>query len=338
MVRETNLSEEFVSKAGLKNLTVVPEQENPDGNFPTCRMPNPEEPSAFELAIALAEKTQADLLLATDPDGDRVGAAVKYGHGYRQMTGNETGCLLLNYILSQKKAKNMLPERPVIIKTIVTSAMADMIAGGYGARVIDTLTGFKYIGEQIGVLERRNEESSYIFGFEESYGYLPEVFVRDKDAVSASLLICEMAAYYKKNRSTLLEELEKLYKQHGYWKHKLLSFTLQGSGSNKTMNPIMNVFRKETFSEYAEMSVIKTDDYLNSVSLNKQTGNKTSLLLPRSDVLVFSLENNCEIVIRPSGTEPKIKCYLTVRSKDSFSAIQMLDALEADVTSKIKSL
>jgi phosphoglucomutase len=329
---------EILRKAGLKCLTVVPEQEKPDGRFPTCHKPNPEEPSAFELAIALAEKTQADLLLATDPDGDRVGAAVKYGHGYRQLTGNETGCLLLNYILSQKKAKNMLPERPVIIKTIVTSAMADMIAGEYGARVIDTLTGFKYIGDQIGVLERRNEESSYIFGFEESYGYLPEVFVRDKDAVSASLLICEMAAYYKKNRSTLLEELEKLYKQHGYWKHKLLSFTLQGSGSNKTMNPIMNVFRKGTFSEYAEMSIIKTDDYLNSVSLNKQTGNKTSLLLPRSDVLVFSLENNCEIVIRPSGTEPKIKCYLTVRAKDSFSAIQMLDALEADVTSKIKSL
>lgn len=329
---------EILSRAGLKNLTVVREQENPDGNFPTCQMPNPEEPSAFELAIALAGKTEADLLLATDPDGDRVGVAVKYGHGYRLLTGNETGCLLLNYILSQKKAKDMLPERPVIIKTIVTSAMANMIAGEYGAQVIDTLTGFKYIGEQIGVLEQKHLECGYVLGFEESSGYLPEVFVRDKDAVSASLLICEMAAYYKGNRSMLLDELEKLYKQYGYWMHKLLSFTFPGADGHNKINAIMGSFRKETDMEYAAMPVIKIDDYLDSVSLDKQTGRKTRLLLPKSDVMVFSLEKNCEIVIRPSGTEPKIKCYLTVMAKDSFSAIQLLNALEADFANKLESL
>ena len=329
---------EILSRAGLKNLTVVPEQENPDGHFPTCQMPNPEEPSAFELAIALAGKNEADLLLATDPDGDRVGAAVKYGHGYRLLTGNETGCLLLNYILSQKKAKNILPERPVIIKTIVTSAMANMIAGKYGARVIDTLTGFKYIGEQIGALEQKHLEGSYVLGFEESYGYLPEIFVRDKDAVSASLLICEMAAYYKENLSTLLDELEKLYKQYGYWMHKLLSFTFPGADGHNKINAIMSSFRKETDLEYAAMPVIKIDDYLDSMSLDKQTGRNARLLLPKSDVMVFSLEKNCEIVIRPSGTEPKIKCYLTVMAKDSFSAIQLLNALEADLANKLESL
>jgi phosphoglucomutase len=329
---------EILRRAGLKYLTVVPEQEEPDGCFPTCPKPNPEEHAAFELAIALAGETQADLLLATDPDGDRVGAAVKYGHGYRQLTGNETGCLLLHYILSQKKMKNLLPENPVVIKTIVTSALAKRIAEEYGARVIDTLTGFKYIGEQIGVLEQKHTEGSYVFGFEESYGYLPEIFARDKDAVSASLLICEMAAYYKMNHSTLLEELEKLYKQHGYWMHKLLTFTFQGADGNQKMNEIMSSFRKKSYAEYAKMAVIQTDDYLKSVSSDKQTGKRTSLILPKSDVIAFSLEKNCEIVIRPSGTEPQIKCYLTVRAKDSFSAIQMLSALEADFTNKLKIL
>ncbi|MPN44063.1 Phosphoglucomutase [bioreactor metagenome] len=175
-------------------------------------------------------------------------------------------------------------------------------------------------------------------GFEESYGYLPEIFVRDKDAVSASLLICEMAAYYKENLSTLLDELEKLYKQYGYWMHKLLSFTFPGADGHNKINAIMSSFRKETALEYAAMPVIKIDDYLDSMSLDKQTGRKARLLLPKSDVMVFSLEKNCEIVIRPSGTEPKIKCYLTVMAKDSFSAIQLLNALEADLANKLESL
>ncbi|MDD4834677.1 MAG: phospho-sugar mutase [Lutispora sp.] len=329
---------EILSRAGLKNLTVVPEQENPDGHFPTCQNPNPEERSVFKLAIGLAEKIPADLLLATDPDCDRVGIAVKNGRGYTLLTGNETGCLLLSYILSQKKGKNRLPESPVIIKTIVTSAMVYMIAREYGAQVIDTLTGFKYIGEQIGLLEQKHKEGKYVFGFEESYGYLPETFVRDKDAVSTTLLICEMAAFYKKNNSTLLEELEKLYEKHGFWKHKLLSFSFEGADGMKKMKAIINNFRNECFADYAGLSVIKTDDYLNSVTVNGETSKKGSLFLPKSDVVLFSLEKDCEIVIRPSGTEPKLKCYLTVKAKDSYGAIQMLKALETDLTYKIKLL
>jgi phosphoglucomutase len=189
---------EILSRAGLKHLIIVPEQENPDGSFTTCLKPNPEERSAYEKALKLAEKTLPDLILATDPDCDRIGVAVRNESEYTLLTGNETGCLLLNYILSQKKAKNILPKNPVVIKTIVTTAMAYEIAKEYDAQVIDTLTGFKFIGEQIGFLEQKKRADDYIFGFEESYGYLPETFVRDKDAVSASLSICEMAAFYKK--------------------------------------------------------------------------------------------------------------------------------------------
>jgi len=327
---------EILTRAGLKNLALVPEQENPDGLFQTCHKPNPEEDTAFELALGLAERTQADLLFATDPDCDRVGVAVKHGHSYRLLTGNETGCLLLNYILSQKKANNTLPENPVIVKTIVTSAMADRIAEEYGARVIDTLTGFKYIGEQIGLLEQKHLEGNYVFGFEESYGYLPETFVRDKDAVSTSMLICEMAAFYKKDKSTLLEELEKLYRKHGYWKHKLLSFSFEGTDGMRKMEDIMRHFRRKSFLDYGGLAIIKTDDYLDSSTVNRETLRMDSLLLPKSDVILFSLEKNCEIVIRPSGTEPRLKCYLTVRSKDSYVAIHMLNALGTDLIHKIK--
>jgi len=329
---------EILTRAGLKNLIIVPEQENPNGLFPSCPSPNPEEQSAFELAISLAKKTDGDLLIATDPDCDRVGIAVKSGSEYVLLTGNETGCLLLNYILSQKKEKNTLPENPVVIKTIVTSAMANMIADEYGAQVIDTLTGFKYIGEQIGVLEQKHEEDRYILGFEESYGYLPEVFVRDKDAVSASLLICEMTAFYRKNNSPLLEELNKLYEKYGYWKHKLLSFSFGETDGLKRMQTIMGRFRKGTFTEFAGLQLIKTDDYLNSTSTKMDTHETSSLRLPKSDVLLFSLDDNCEIVIRPSGTEPKLKCYLTARSKCGNTAEKILEALETDLSNKLNLL
>ncbi len=327
---------EILAKAGLKNLIVVPEQENPDGFFPTCQRPNPEEHCAFELALGLAERTDADLLIATDPDCDRVGIAVKSETGYVLLTGNETGCLLLNYILSQKKEKNLLPPNPVVIKTIVTSKMANMIAKEYGARVIDTLTGFKFIGEQISLLEKKHEESSYIFGFEESYGYLPETFVRDKDAVSTSLLICEMTAFYIKNSSTLLEELNKLYEKHGYWKHKLLTFTFEGPNGLKRMEVIMDRFRNGTFDGFAGLQLIKSCDYLNSIIIIRATNETGGLFLPKSDVLLFSLEENCEIVLRPSGTEPKLKCYLTVTSKNEDTSAKLLDALETDFSSKLE--
>jgi phosphoglucomutase len=323
---------ELLRRAGLKNLTLVPEQEKPDGLFTTCPKPNPEEASAFQAAISLADKITADLLIATDPDCDRVGIAVKHGLQYELLSGNETGCLLLNYILSQKKAKNMLPDNPVVIKTIVTSAMANLIAKEYGARVIDTLTGFKYIGEQIGILEQKKEINNYVFGFEESYGYLPEVFVRDKDAISASMMICEMAAFYRTNRSTLLDELEKLYDKHGFWKHELLSFSFEGAAGMKMIDNIMRKFREGSFSDYEGYTVIKTDDYLYSTT----TADGGILLLPKSDVLVFTLDKNCEIVIRPSGTEPNLKCYLTVMSSANASSLRMLESLKADVTQKIQ--
>jgi len=328
---------EILTRAGLKNLMIVPEQENPDGFFPSCQRPNPEEHCAFEMAIRLADRTGADLIIATDPDCDRVGIAVKIENGYRLLTGNETGCLLLNYILSQKKSKKELPKNPVIIKTIVTSAMANMIAEEYGSQIIDTLTGFKYIGEQIGLLAQNQEEHRYVFGFEESYGYLPETFVRDKDAVSTSLLICEMAAYYMKSNLTLIEALNKLYEKHGFWKHKLLSFSFEGSDGTEKMDTIMQYLRECDFAEYAGLAVIKTDDYLNSVTRNSEKAEIGSLTLPKSDVLLFLLENNCEVVIRPSGTEPKLKCYLTVRAKDCNHASTIMLALEADITNKIKS-
>ena len=202
--------------------------------------------------------------------------------------------------------------------------------------VIDTLTGFKYIGEQIGFLEQDHEEDRYVLGFEESYGYLPETFVRDKDAVSTALLLCEMAAFYKKNESSLPEELEKLYEKHGFWKHQLLSFSFEGANGMDKIKTIMNSLRKGCFTDYAGLRVVKIDDYLSSVTQNQETPENGSLHLPQSDVLLFSLEKSCEFVIRPSGTEPKLKCYLTVRSRDCYGAIQLLKALETDLTKKIK--
>ena len=329
---------EILTRGGLKNLLTVPEQEHPDGSFTTCQKPNPENHDAFALSLDLGERMNADLLLATDPDCDRAGIAVKNGTGYVFLTGNEVGCLLLNYMLSQKIEKGILPNNPVVVKTIVTSKMADMIAMKYGARVIDTLTGFKYIGEQIGLLEQAHEEGGYILGFEESYGYLPEIFVRDKDAVSASLLICEMAAFYKKYNQTLLEVLNNLYEKYGYWKHKLLSFAFEGANGLKSMQAIMNHFRIGAYEDYAGLQIIKTDDYLKSITTNTVTHETGSLLLPKSDVLLLSLEENCEIVIRPSGTEPKLKCYLTVRAKEGNQANKMLEELENDFSSKLRLL
>lgn len=323
-----------LANAGLRNVTVVSSQEKPDGGFPTCQKPNPEERAAFSEALKVAETVPADLLLATDPDCDRVGIAVKSGGGYALLTGNETGCLLLFYILSQKKERNLLPKEPVVIKTIVTSAMAYSIAKDFGAKVIDTLTGFKFIGEQIGVLEKEGQEYRYVFGFEESYGYLPGTYVRDKDAVSSALLICEMAAYCKRRGFTLIDALEKLYRRYGYWKHRLVTFAFEGVGGMEGMANAMADFRKDS-GIFAGLEVIKTDDYLRGVSAERTCGKMTPLTLPRSDVLAFSLERGCEIVIRPSGTEPKLKCYLTACSKSGTESEKLLDKLEKDLAKRI---
>lgn len=324
----------ILSKMGLKNLTVVPEQEKPDGNFTTCRKPNPEERSAFEKALELSEKLKPDILLATDPDCDRVGVAVRSGDDYKLLTGNETGCILLYYILSQRKEKGTLPKDPVVIKTIVTSRLADVIAADFGAQVIDTLTGFKFIGEQIGLLEKSGEAGRYVFGFEESYGCLPGTYVRDKDAVAASMMICEMAAFYKMHGLTLLDVLDSVYRRYGCYRHKLISFAFEGADGMVRMKGIMSKLRKGV-SSIAGRKAVSFADYLAGEKTDIVTGKKNKITLPKSDVLVFGLEGDSEIVVRPSGTEPKLKCYLTAKGNDVESADKDIAELESGISAII---
>lgn len=290
-----------LSESGYTNITVVKEQEQPDGNFTTCPYPNPEIKEAMSLGMEYAEKYNADLLLATDPDCDRVGIAVKTPKGdYRLMTGNETGMLLLDYICKKRIENGTMPEDPVFIKTIVTIDMAERIAADYGVRTVNVLTGFKFIGEQIGFLEQQGKENSYIFGMEESYGYLSGGYVRDKDAVDGAFLICEMFAYYKTKGISLLDKLEEQYKKYGYCLNTLHSFEFEGSAGFAKMQKIMKAFRGD-ISSIGGKKVVKVLDYAPGLDG-----------LPKSDVLKFLLEDNCSVVVRPSGTEPKLKTYLSV--------------------------
>ena len=294
-------------EAGFTNITVVKEQELPDGNFPTCPYPNPEIREAMELGLRYCEKTGADLLLATDPDCDRCGIAVRTSSGYRLFTGNEVGLLLLDFICSQRKNHGRMPENPVFVKTIVTMDLAEKIADSYSVETINVLTGFKYIGETIGRLEAEGREGDYICGFEESYGYLTGSYVRDKDAVNAALMICEMFAWYKTRGISLEEKLNSLFKSFGYCKNTLHSFSFEGSAGMKRMTEVMRSFR-ETKQELAGKKVISVLDY--STGING---------LPKSDVLKFIMEG-CSVVIRPSGTEPKLKVYISVTAENESRA------------------
>ncbi|MGN0761740.1 MAG: phospho-sugar mutase [Aristaeellaceae bacterium] len=288
-------------ETGFTNITVVKEQEHPDGHFPTCPYPNPEIREAMALGMEYARKCQADLLLATDPDCDRVGIAVRDSKGeYVLLTGNETGMLLLDYVCARRTAMGTMPKDPVMVKTIVTIDMAERIAAHYGVRTVNVLTGFKFIGEQIGLLEKKGAEDSYIFGFEESYGYLSGSYVRDKDAVDGAFLICEMFAYYKTKGVSLLEKLNELYQQYGYTLNTLHSYEFEGSSGFEKMQEIMKSFRQGVDS-FAGLKVEKCLDY--SLGLDG---------LPKSDVLKYLLAGNCSVVVRPSGTEPKLKVYLSV--------------------------
>lgn len=292
-----------LKESGYTNITVVKEQESPNGNFPTCPYPNPESREAMTLGIEYARKCNADLLLATDPDCDRVGIAVKSRSGeYVLLSGNETGILLLDFICSRRIKMGTMPPEPVLIKTIVTIDMAERIAAHYGVKTINVLTGFKFIGEQIGILESNNREQSYIFGFEESYGYLSGSYVRDKDAVNGAFLICEMFAYYASQGIGLLEKLEEIYQEYGYCLNTLHSYEFEGSAGFFEMQNIMKEFRKG-IDCFGSKKVLKVLDY--SDGLND---------LPKSDVLKFLLEDNCSVVIRPSGTEPKLKIYISVNT------------------------
>lgn len=297
-----------LDESGFTNITVVEEQRNPDGNFPTCPYPNPEIREAMELGLQYCERTGADLLLATDPDCDRCGIAVrKPDGGYQLLSGNEVGLLLLNYICSQRVRHNQMPEHPVFIKTIVTMDLAEKIAEHYGVETVNVLTGFKFIGEVIGRMEAQGRESDYICGFEESYGYLTGSYVRDKDAVDAAFMICEMFAFYKTRGISLLEKLNELYSTYGYCLNTLHSYEFPGSAGMEKMNSIMADFHKG-LDEIGGMKVTRTEDYL--PGLNG---------LPKSDVLKFFTENG-SVVVRPSGTEPKLKTYISVTAKDKEAA------------------
>ncbi len=302
---------------GFTNITIPDEQKNPDGNFPTCPYPNPEVRKALKVGLRWAEKTGSELLLATDPDCDRVGAAVKDGTGYTLISGNEMGVLLLDFICKMRTANGTMPDKPAAVKTIVTTPMAARVAAHYGVELIDVLTGFKFIGEQIGLLEQKGEAERYIFGFEESYGYLSGSFVRDKDAVNASLLICEMFAWYKSQGKALLDVLEELYKAYGYYESRLLSFAFEGSSGFEKMQAIMDGLRERPPEEIAGYGVDKIVDYRND-----PTG------LPKSNVIRFFLSGGHEAVVRPSGTEPKLKVYLTSLGKSREDSREIVDKLE----------
>lgn len=311
-----------LKESGYTNITVVKEQEQPDGSFPTCSYPNPEIKETMALGMKYAAKYKADLFLATDPDCDRVGIAVKNPRGeYELLSGNETGILLLDYICSRRTENQTMPENPVMVKTIVTTDLGEVIAAHYGVKTVNVLTGFKFIGEQIGMLEAKGEEDSYIFGFEESCGYLSGSYVRDKDAVEGALLICEMFSYYKSKGISLLEKLNDLYNTYGFCLNTLHSFEFEGVPGFAKIQKIMEGFREE-ITLFSEKKIVECIDYGKDVDG-----------IPKSDVLKFILENNCSVVLRPSGTEPKLKLYISVNAKKREEA----EVIEQKITKEISS-
>lgn len=316
---------QILEDTGYTNIKIVPEQRMPDGHFPTCPYPNPELPEAMRLGIKYAGENNAELLLATDPDCDRVGVAVRDELGeYRILTGNQIGVLLLDYICGQRSKHNKLPEAAVMIKTVVTTAMAEQVAASYGVRTINVLTGFKYIGEQIGWLEQQGLESNYIFGFEESCGYLSGAYVRDKDGVNAAFLICEMYSYYATQGVSLLQKLEELSRKHGYSINLSCSYEFKGSTGLETMQRIMNSLRSGVY-ELAGKRVLSVLDYAKGIDG-----------LPAENMLQFVLEDNCSVIVRPSGTEPKLKTYIYVSAASEAQAMQLADKLIASSKALLK--
>lgn len=320
-------------------VDVVKEQEEPDGNFPTIPYPNPEIRENFKLAEKLALELQPDLLLATDPDSDRVGIAGKNRDGsFTLMNGNEVGLMLMEYVLSTRKAKGTLPKNPVIIKTIVTADLAYEIAAAYGATVIDTLTGFKFIGEQMSVLADNGEGERFVIGFEESYGYLAGLYARDKDAVFASAMICDMAAYLKKIDMTIPEYMESIYKKYGYCLHELLNYSFEGQTGMEKMKRIMQAFRDDKAAGFANEAAVGFADYGESYHIDIASGEKKTLTLPKSEVLCFELTGGLKFLVRPSGTEPKMKAYLVSKAPTLAAAQENIKRLGDAVTAKINSI
>lgn len=314
-------------KLGVDDVSVVPEQEYPDGNFPTCKYPNPEMKEALDLSLKLANEKNPDLVLATDPDCDRVGIAVRTSEGYSLMSGNVIGTLLTHYILSQRTLKKTLPPNPMIIRTIVSTPLVDLIAKKFDCRVVKVLTGFKYIGEQILNLEKSGKENNFIFGFEESSGFLAGSYVRDKDAIVASALICEMVCYYKEKGKTLVDAIEEIYNEFGFYKNLTVGFTFKGSDGESKMKHIMDNLRQNVPYSFANLKVINVIDYL------LQNVDES---LPKSNVISYELENGNSIIIRPSGTEPKIKIYITAVSNSSKQAEILSQEIIEDVKEKLQ--
>ena len=292
---------------GITDITIVPEQKDPDGNFPTCPYPNPEIFEALRLGLELAEKQNADLMLATDPDADRVGIAVRCKDGsYELLSGNEVGVLLLDYICAGRIEQGTMPKAPVACKSIVSTPLADAVAAHYGVECRNVLTGFKWIGDQIARLEAAGEVDRFIFGFEESYGYLAGPYVRDKDAIIGSMLICEMAAYYRSIGSIIKERMEQIYAQYGRYLNKVDSFEFPGLSGMDKMAAIMDGLRKQPITELAGIAVVKTQDFEKA----EETG------LPAANILTYALADGSTVIVRPSGTEPKIKIYFTTKGAD----------------------
>lgn len=323
-----------LDEIGIKDVTIVPEQELPDGNFTTCPYPNPEIKEALQLGLDMCEKVKPDLLLATDPDADRVGIAVPENGTYRLITGNETGIMLTNYLLSVRKEKGTLPENPIVVRTIVTSLLIDKICEKYNCELKKVLTGFKYIGEVILKLEEKNEKERFVFGFEESYGYLSGTYVRDKDAVVASMLICEMAAYYRKQGKTLANVIDEIYKEYGYYRNTTLSFEFDGASGMKKMQEIMDNLRENPLKTINSHDVKTVYDYLESEEKDVETGKITPIDLPKSNVLHFCLGGDA-VIVRPSGTEPKIKLYITSIGKTEQESIEIADKMAEDVKKQL---
>lgn len=317
-----------LKELGFEQVTVVPEQELPDGNFPTVSYPNPEDKKAFALALDLAKKVDADLVLATDPDADRLGVYAKDTKTgeYKVFTGNMSGMLICEYEMSQKKALGILPDNGALVTTIVSSNMAQAVAKEYGMKFIECLTGFKYIGEQIKFFEQTGS-NEYVFGFEESYGCLVGTHARDKDAVVAVMALCEAAAYYKTQGITLWDQMLNIYNKYGYYKEDLFTMTFKGADGAKKMQDMMDAYRKNTPKQVGAYKVLRLRDYKNDVITDLVTGETVPTGLPKSNVLYFELENDAWFCVRPSGTEPKIKFYAGIKGTSLEDSAKKLDEL-----------
>ena len=319
----------ILAELGFKNVYVVPEQELPDGNFPTVSYPNPEDPKAFELALKLAKEKEADIVLATDPDADRLGVYAKdpKTNEYVSFTGNMSALLIAEYILSEKKKRNLIPENGAFVTTIVSSNMAGAVAKEYNIKLIETLTGFKFIGEQIKLFEQENSYE-YLFGFEESYGCLAGTHARDKDSVVAVMLLCEAAAFYKKQGLTLWDQMIKIYEKYGYYRETLATITLKGIEGQEKIKSIIERLRNNPVKSVGKFKVVEIRDYKNKVTHNLITGDKGTTELPESNVLYYALEDDAWCCVRPSGTEPKIKFYMGVNKDSMDKADCELDELK----------